>query len=86
MADDALHALAKALGVTIADLLGERLTASAEPGIDPALRELAEQDGLSQADVAMLASIEWRGEPPRTVRRWRHIYDAIVSSRSLDDQ
>lgn len=79
-----LYAIAKALGVTLADLLGEQLVSDDDRPIDPTLREFAEQHQLPQADVEMLASIQWRGDRPRSVDRWRFIYQAIVSSRSLD--
>ena len=81
-----LYAIAKALGVTMSDLLGQRLVIEPSGEIDPSLAAFAEQDGLSQADVAMLASVQWRGDPPRTVDRWRYIYQAITTSRSLDDR
>jgi transcriptional regulator with XRE-family HTH domain len=80
-----LFAIAKALGVTMADLLGEQLVLDDEPVVDPTLREFAELEGLPQADVQMLASIQWRGDRPTSVERWRFIYHAIVTSRSLDD-
>ncbi|HEY8548301.1 MAG TPA: helix-turn-helix transcriptional regulator [Acidimicrobiales bacterium] len=81
-----LYAIAKALGVTMSDLLGEELILHREATVDPSLRRFAADDGLPQADVDMLASIEWRGDRPRTVERWRYIYQAIVMSRSLDDR
>lgn len=42
------------------------------------------EEGLPEADVLMLASIEFRGEAPRTKERWRYIYNAIETSRGLD--
>jgi hypothetical protein len=35
------------------------------------LREFAEEEGLPEADLQMLASIQVRGEQPRTKERWR---------------
>lgn len=32
----------------------------------------------------MLASIQFRGEQPRTKERWRYIYTAITTSRAID--
>ena len=80
-----LLALAKALGVTIADLLD----AAPEPPvseISASLRDFAAERRLIEADMTMLASIRFRGEPPRTVRRWAMIYDAIRASRTIDDE
>lgn len=79
-----LMRLADALGVTIADLLG---TTPAPPAVDvPAgLAEFARDRDLPEADVRMLAAIRFRGEQPRTARRWAMIYDSISSSRTLDE-
>ena len=81
-----LMRLAKALGVTIAELIGDDVrpgNASVEP--DPSLIEFAESRNLPASDVQMLAGIRFRGDPPKTVRRWSMIYDAIVSSQMLDE-
>lgn len=80
-----LLALAGALGVTIADLLGTPVATPARE-LPQSLLQFAEQRGLAQADVEMLASIRFRGEPPRSVRRWEMIYDTIRTSRGLDDE
>ncbi len=83
---ETLYAIAKALGVTISDLLGRELLTTPPTEIDPSLEQFAKEDKLPQADVRMLASIQWRGDPPRTVERWRYIYQAIKLSRELDEQ
>lgn len=79
-----LYALAEALGVTMSDLLGRKLLGPTRAEIPPELRELAIEEELPEADVLMLASIEFRGEAPRTKERWRYIYNAIETSRRLD--
>jgi hypothetical protein len=78
--------LAKALGVTIAELLGDTV----RPGdsmvaADPSLLQFAKERNLPPSDVEMLAGIRFRGDPPRTSRRWAMIYDTIVSSQMLDE-
>jgi transcriptional regulator with XRE-family HTH domain len=79
--------LARALGTTIAIVLGDDVHPGSAPVADDAsLLEFAKERGLSQADVNMLASIRFRGDPPRTTRRWSMIYDTIVTSRMLDDR
>jgi transcriptional regulator with XRE-family HTH domain len=79
-----LYAIADALGVTIADLSDRpNLTLNAI-NIPPALREFATSDHLPETDVQMLAGIQFRGERPRTVERWRFIYSAIRHSAGLD--
>lgn len=79
-----LYVLAEALGVTMSDLLGRKLLGPAQPRVPAALRQFADDEGLPEADVVMLASIEFRGEAPRTRERWRYIYNAIETSRRLD--
>jgi transcriptional regulator with XRE-family HTH domain len=79
-----LYLLAEALGVTMSDLLGRKLLGPAQVEVPDTLRQLADDEGLPEADVLMLASIEFRGEAPRTKERWRYIYNAIETSRGLD--
>lgn len=81
-----LMRLANVLGVTIAELLGESVrpgTSVAQP--DPSLLEFARDRKLPGSDVEMLSGIRFRGDPPRTTRRWAMIYDTIVSSQMLDE-
>jgi transcriptional regulator with XRE-family HTH domain len=80
-----LYAVADALGVTMADLLGRRLLSAAAVEVPDGLREFAAEAGLPEADVQMLASIQFRGEQPRTKERWRYIYTAIRTSEPLDE-
>ncbi len=80
-----LH-LAQALGTTIAVILGDDVRPGGSAvAVDDSLLEFARERGLSQADIDMLASIRFRGDPPRTSRRWSMIYDTIVTSRMLDE-
>ena len=79
--------LANALEVTIADLLGQVIRpGDGDPPVpDSSLLEFAKERRLPRSDVEMLASIRFRGDPPRTSRRWAMIYDTIVTSRTLDE-
>jgi hypothetical protein len=54
--------------------------------ISPSLRRFAEERRLPEEEVAMLASIRFPGEPPRTTARWHHIYNALRTSRWLDGE
>lgn len=81
---DTLYAVAKALGVTMSDLMGRKLLPAATPQVPDSLREFADEEGLPQADLHMLASIQFRGEQPQTKERWRYIYTAIATSRAID--
>ena len=81
---ETLYAIAEALGVTMSDLMGRRLLTEGDAKIPPSLKEFAEEAGLPQRDVAMLAAIEFRGEHPKTKERWSYIYNAIRTSGDLD--
>jgi transcriptional regulator with XRE-family HTH domain len=81
---DTLYSIAKALGVTMSDLMGRKLLTDVTPHIPDSLQEFADEEGLPQADLRMLASIQFRGEQPRTKDRWRYIYTAISTSKAID--
>lgn len=81
---ETLYAIAKALGVTIADLLGRQLLVQPTTDVPGSLARFAQEDGIPEADVQMLARIAFRGEQPLTSQRWRYIYQAIRSSSSID--
>jgi transcriptional regulator with XRE-family HTH domain len=81
---ETLYAIAEALGVTMADLMGRRLLSEPVKDVPRSLREFADDEGLPEADVQMLASIQFRGDQPRTKERWRYIYTAIRTSTDLD--
>lgn len=81
-----LYALAQALGVTMSDLLGRQLLSNTEDKTPPSLRAFAEELNLPEADVRMLASINFRGGQPRTKERWAHIYSAIRQTEWMDRQ
>lgn len=82
---DTLYGIAKALGVTMSDLLGRKMIIDRDTTPDATLIEFAQQEQLTEADIRMLSSIQWRGDQPNTVARWRYIYQAIVMSRSMDN-
>lgn len=82
---EVLYALAQALGVTMSDLMGRHLLPAASPHVPASLEEFAEQEGLNQADISMLASIQFRGEQPKTAERWRYIYQSIRNSIQMDN-
>jgi transcriptional regulator with XRE-family HTH domain len=81
---EVLYALAQQLGVTMSDLMGRKLLPAASPEIPDSLAAFAEEAKLNEADTAMLASIRFRGEQPRTAERWRYIYDSIRNSTQMD--
>jgi transcriptional regulator with XRE-family HTH domain len=81
---DVLYRIAKALGVTMADLLGRSIAPEVPAELPEGLQEFAAEENLLRGDVEMLASIHFRGERPRTPERWRFIYQAIRISEGLD--
>lgn len=76
---DVLNRLAAALGTTSSDLLG-REEPSETSAIPESLRRFAEQAGLPDEDVAMLARIRYRGEQPRTPEDWAYLLESIKRS------
>ena len=82
---ETLYAIAEALGVTMSDLLGRRLLSQPPAEIPPSLLEFAAEHHLPEADVRMLASINFRGGQPRTRERWSHIYSAIRQTQWMDE-
>lgn len=82
---ETLYALAEVLGVTMSELMGRRLlTDGTGDEVSPSLRDFADEAGLPQRDVQMLAAIEFRGEQPKSKERWQYIYNAIRTSSDLD--
>jgi transcriptional regulator with XRE-family HTH domain len=83
-----LGRIAEALGVTVADLLGEpklTFTPTEAAEIPASLRAFADEAGLRTDEVQTLASIRFRGgERPRSAARWRFIYDSLKLSKGLD--
>lgn len=82
---ETLHAIAKALGVTMGALFGRELLTKVPTDVPNSLREFARDRELPDSDVMMLAGIEFRGVRPRSRERWELIYNAIRLSRTLDD-
>jgi len=82
-----LYAIAEALGVLMSDLFGRILTHEADDtDIPDSLRQFAEENDLPDADIRMLASVQFRGERPTTARGWEYIYNAIHHSKPMDDR
>jgi len=83
-----LQRIAEALDVTIADLVGgPRLTfrSVADEEIPASLKAFSDSAELTEDEIRTLASIKFRGgERPRTVQRWRYIYESLNLSRGLD--
>ncbi|MGH2819386.1 MAG: helix-turn-helix domain-containing protein [Actinomycetota bacterium] len=81
---DVLLRLADALEVTIAELLGRQVGPEEPVRIPKGLRAFAEERGLTEEEVQMMARIRLREGTPRTKERWAFIYDAIRLSEDLD--
>lgn len=81
---DVLYRIAKALGVAMSDLLGRPIIIQPKHERPTSLLAFAREENLPEADIEMLAGIEFRGEQPRTPERWRFIYQAIRNSAPMD--
>lgn len=66
--------LAEALGIPLADVLGEERPLSVVP---PALARFARDAQLPPADVAMLGRINYRGRQPASAEAWRVLHAVI---------
>jgi transcriptional regulator with XRE-family HTH domain len=77
-----LFKIARGLGTSLAELLGEQQAPGSEPelAVPESLREFARQERLPDVDVRMLAAIRYRGRTPRSTQDWRFIYESIKRS------
>jgi transcriptional regulator with XRE-family HTH domain len=83
---ETLYKIAKVLGVSMSDLLGRQILVKPPEGIPTSLRAFADEAKIPEADVRMLASIRFRGQRPQTKERWRYIYEAIRTSKTIDER
>lgn len=81
---ETMYRLAEALGVAMSDLLGRPILHKARSERPDSLIQFAEENGLPERDVEMLASISFRGDRPQTAKRWEFIYEAIRNSKGMD--
>ena len=81
---DVMYRLGKALGISMSELLGRPLITESTTKRSASLQRFAEESGIPDSDVEMLASIRFRGEIPQTPERWAFIYNAIKTSVSMD--
>lgn len=72
-----LYRIAKALGTTMSDLLGHELLVDAPREIPDSLREFADAENLTEADIQMLAVVNFRGQQPRDSESWALVWQAI---------
>lgn len=80
--EEKLNALAKALGVSVPDLLG--INSDPAP-IPPSLKDFAKQANLPPEDVRMLARISYRGKQPNSKEAWRFLYSTIKTTTETED-
>lgn len=77
--EEKLLALANALGISVAELLGQDVPLEALD-IPSSLKVFAEQYNLPPEDVRMLARINYRGRRPNSIEGWRLLYMAIQTT------
>lgn len=82
---DKLVAIANALGVMVAELIGEVERGEELLDIPESLRIFAEANDLPSADVAMLSKINYRGKRPETSQEWKILYSVIKGTLDKED-
>jgi transcriptional regulator with XRE-family HTH domain len=75
-----LYEIARVLGTTMADLLGRELLVDSPTEIPDSLKHFADREGLTDADVQMLASVNFRGRQPTDHEGWALVWGAIKAS------
>jgi transcriptional regulator with XRE-family HTH domain len=75
-----LYAIARALGTTMADLLGREVLRDSPTEVPDSLKRFADKEGLTDADVWMLASVNFRGRQPTNDEGWALVWGAIKAS------
>ena len=77
-----LYEIARALGTSVADLLAKEVNIDQGElsDIPEPLRELIEEEELPEEDARMLASINFRGDQPKTKDDWKFLYESIKRS------
>jgi transcriptional regulator with XRE-family HTH domain len=76
-----LYEIAKVLGTSVGDLLGREPSEQTLPvEIPSSLQEFVKEEKLPEEDVSMLATINFRGNKPKTREDWRFLYESIKRS------
>ena len=73
--------LADTLGIAIEKAPDE---AAMLDDLPPGLKTFAEDKGLPEADILMLARLEYRGQKPRAAEQWKVLYN-IIKTVILDE-
>lgn len=85
LTEEKLQSVANALGLLVSQLIGEIGDLSELPmDIPDSLREFADQDNLTSADVMMLSRINYRGKKPQTLNEWRVLFTVIRGTLDKD--
>ncbi len=80
--EEKLVALARALGVSASDLLGESAEVSDVPR---ELAEFAREKNLQPDDVRMLSRISYRGKRPTTREGWEALFSVIKAVSKAEE-
>lgn len=76
-----LHRLAAVLGSSVAALLGKEIgNEHTEVAVSKTLLKFAQEEGLSEEEVVMLARIRYRGKQAQSVADWRYLHESIKRS------
>lgn len=79
---EAARKLAKALDVSLYDLLGEEQPAAKSPKLPAGLKAFAASrakagESLTRKEIDMLQAIRYRGREPRTADDWAYLFETI---------
>lgn len=71
--------LATALGTNVDELTGQSIhwDPTDREKVPASLRAFAQDSGVPEVDVSMLARIHYRGKQPREPDDWAHLYETI---------
>lgn len=80
-----LIAIASALNVAVAELLGEIENSEDLLDIPESLHRFAVAHDLPYADIAMLSKINYRGKRPDSPQEWKILYSVIKGTLDKED-
>lgn len=84
LTQEKLSEIANALGVLVAELVGEIDTYEDIPNIPDSLKKFADDYNLEPSDVIMLSKINYRGRQPKNFTEWHILYTVIKGTLSED--
>lgn len=75
-----LYEIARVLGTSVGDLLGREPSEKSHVQIPESLKEFVDEEKVPEEDVRMLATINFRGNQPKTKDDWKFLWESIKRS------